>query len=50
MLKKIRDISGKAGEIIREYPMVLLMSFLGSVSLICYAHGDFNSNPNFFFL
>ncbi|MCP2038550.1 DUF4153 domain-containing protein [Chryseobacterium sp. HSC-36S06] len=48
MLKKIRDISGKAGENIREYPMVLLMSFLGSVSLICYAHGDFNSNPNFF--
>lgn len=48
MLKKIRDISGKTGEIIREYPMVLLMSFLGAVSWMCFAHTDFNSHPNFF--
>ena len=48
MLKKIKEITGKAGLVIREYPMVLLMSFLGAVSLMCFAHGNFNSNPNFF--
>ncbi|MGZ5210041.1 MAG: DUF4153 domain-containing protein, partial [Kaistella sp.] len=48
MLKKLSQIFGKTGGILREYPMVLLMSFLGAVSLMCFAHGNFNSHPNFF--
>ncbi|MCB4235294.1 DUF4153 domain-containing protein [Kaistella anthropi] len=48
MLNKFKEITGKAGLVIRQYPMVLLMSFLGAVSLMCFAHGNFNSNPNFF--
>ena len=48
MLKKIGEIFGKTDDIVRRYPMVLLMSFLGAVSLMCFAHGNFNSNPNFF--
>ena len=48
MLKELSQIFGKTGGILREYPMVLLMSFLGAVSLMCFAHGNFNSHPNFF--
>ena len=48
MLKKLGEIFGKTDEVVRGYPMVLLMSFLGAVSLMCYAHGNFNSNPNYF--
>lgn len=48
MLNKFKEITGKAGLVIRQYPMVLLMSFLGAVSLMCFAHGNYNSNPNFF--
>ncbi|MGZ5264110.1 MAG: DUF4153 domain-containing protein [Kaistella sp.] len=48
MLKKLSQIFGKTGRILREYPLVLLMSFLGAVSLMCFAHGNFNSHPNFF--
>ena len=47
-LEKLSQIFGKTGGILREYPMVLLMSFLGAVSLMCFAHGNFNSHPNFF--
>ena len=28
--------------------MMLLMAFLGAISLMCFAHGDFNSNKNYF--
>ncbi|HAI81326.1 MAG TPA: DUF4153 domain-containing protein, partial [Chryseobacterium sp.] len=48
MLKKINEIFGKTDDILRRYPMVLLMSFLGSLSLMCFAHVNFNSNPYFF--
>lgn len=48
MLNKFKEITGKAGLVIREYPMVLLMAFLGAVSMICFAHCDFNSHPNYF--
>ncbi|MBU4538030.1 MAG: DUF4153 domain-containing protein [Weeksellaceae bacterium] len=48
MLKKFREISGKTGGTVREYPMVLLMAFLAAVSLMCFAHGNFNSNGNYF--
>ncbi len=48
MLNKFKEITGKAGLVIRQYPMVLLMSFLGAVSLMCFAHGNFNSHPNYF--
>ena len=48
MLKKFREISGKTGFIVREYPMVLLMAFLAAVSFMCFAHRNFNSSGNYF--
>lgn len=48
MLKKFKEIFGKTDDVFRKYPMVLLMAFLGAVSLICLAEKDFNSYGNYF--
>lgn len=48
MLQKIRDTFGKTNDAVRQYPMVLLMAFLGAVSLMCFADGNYNSRPNYF--
>lgn len=51
MLKKFKQIFGKTDDVIREYPMVLLMAFLAAVSLICFAERNFDSVPgNFVFV
>ena len=48
MLQKIKLTFGKTDGAVREYPMMLLMALLAAVSLICYADGNYNSNPNYF--
>lgn len=48
MLQKIRDTFSKTDHAVRQYPMVLLMAFLGAVSLMCFADGNYNSHPNYF--
>lgn len=51
MLHKIQQIFGISGNVIRKYPMVLLMAFLAAVSLICFAEKNFDSvAANFIFV
>ena len=51
MLNKFKEIFGKTDDVVRKYPMVLLMAFLGAVSLICFAERDFDSvATNFVFV
>ncbi|TXF79554.1 DUF4153 domain-containing protein [Chryseobacterium sp.] len=48
MRQKITEIFGKTGTVLSGYPMVLLMAFLGAVSLMCFAHGNYSANGNYF--
>lgn len=48
MREKIREIFGKTGTVLYSYPMVLLMAFLGAVSLMCFADGNYSANDNYF--
>ncbi|WP_234111351.1 DUF4153 domain-containing protein [Chryseobacterium sp. R2A-55] len=51
MLHKIQQIFGISGNVIRKYPMVLLMAFLAAVSLICFAEKNFDAvATNFIFV
>lgn len=48
MIKKLKEVFGKAGAVFREYPMVLLMAFLTSSSLILYASKDYSQRQESF--
>lgn len=48
MFKKIKEVFGKTGDVIRQYPVVLLMAFLGAVAFMCFAEFNYNSNSNYF--
>lgn len=51
MWAQLKNIFGKTDEVIAKYPMVLLMAFLGAVSLICFAALDFEKyESNFAFV
>lgn len=51
MLNKFKEIFGKTDDVLRKYPMVLLMALLGAISLICFAHRNFDSvETNFVFV
>lgn len=51
MLNKFKEIFGKTDDVLREYPMVLLMALLGAISLICFAQRNFDSvETNFVFV
>lgn len=51
MLSKFKDSYYKIGQAVGEFPMVLLMAFLGAVSLMCFAELNFDAQPeNFFFV
>jgi hypothetical protein len=51
MLRKFKDTYYKIGQAVGEFPMVLLMAFLGSVSLMCFAELNFDARPeNFFYV
>ncbi len=51
MLSKFKDSYYKMGQAVGEFPMVLLMAFLGAVSLMCFAELNFDAQPeNFFFV
>ena len=43
MIKKIREVFGKTGAVIREYPMVLVMAFLASISIMYYINYDYTT-------
>lgn len=42
MIEKFKQIFGKTDDVFRKYPMVLLMAFLGAISLICFAESDWD--------
>ncbi len=48
MYKKFKEVFGKSGDIIREYPMVLAMAFLAAISTISYISYDYNSQDQSF--
>ena len=48
MYKKFKEVFGKSGDIIREYPMVLAMAFLAAFSTISYISYDYNSQDQSF--
>lgn len=51
MLSKFKDSYYKIGQAVGEFPMVLLMAFLGAVSLMCFAELNFDARPeNFFYV
>jgi len=51
MLSKFKYSYYKIGQAVGEFPMVLLMAFLGVVSLMCFAELNFDAQPeNFFFV
>ena len=51
MLNKLKEIFGKTDDVLRKYPMVLLMALLGAISLICFAQRNFDSvETNFVFV
>lgn len=51
MTKKLQQIFGKTADVLRKYPMVLVMGFLAAVSLICFAEKDFDRfSENFVFV
>ncbi|WP_285268726.1 DUF4153 domain-containing protein [Kaistella rhinocerotis] len=51
MLRKFKDSYYKMGQAVGEFPMVLLMAFLGAVTLMCFAELNFDAQPeNFFFV
>lgn len=51
MLSKFKDSYYKMGQAVGEFPMVLLMAFLGAVSLMCFAELNFDARPeNFFYV
>lgn len=51
LLQKFRETTGKADKVVRNYPMVLLMGFLASISLICFAHRGYDYvDSNFVFV
>lgn len=49
MIKKFKEVFGKTGNVMREYPMVLVMAFLAAIAAICYINYDFNSRDYSFF-
>lgn len=48
MLQKIKDIFRRTADVLKQYPMVLLMAFVAAVSLMCFANGNYNEHPNYF--
>lgn len=48
MVEKLKQVFGKTDDVVRKYPMVLVMAFLGALSLICFAYNDFNSYREYF--
>lgn len=44
MRKKFKEVFGKTDDILREYPMVLLMAFLAAVAFICYYDHESGKN------
>ncbi len=51
IIKKFREVFGKTGIVIKQYPMVLTMAILAAMSVICYVRGrNSNSENGFIFL
>lgn len=46
MIEKLKEIFGKTDDVFRKYPMVLLMALLGAISLITFAHLDFDAHDD----
>ena len=49
MIKKFKEIFGKTGAIIQEFPMVLIMALLAAISMMCYIKYDYQSREYEFF-
>lgn len=49
MVKKFKEVFGKTAAVIREYPMVLAMAFIGAVSMMFYVNNDFVNREYLFF-
>ena len=49
MINKLKEVFGKTGVIIREYPMVLMMALITAMSMMCYINYDYNNREFGFF-
>ena len=49
MIKKIKEVFGKTGAIIRQYQMVLVVAFLAAVSMMFYLNYDNQNRDHGFF-
>ncbi len=49
MRKKFKEIFGKTDDVIRQYPLVLVMSLLAAISLICMTERNLSQEDEFLF-
>ncbi|MDQ0475717.1 DUF4153 domain-containing protein [Chryseobacterium sp. MDT2-18] len=50
MVEKLKEVFGKTGAVIREYPMVLVMALIAAASAIFYNSNDYSRQDSFVYL